>query len=40
MAQINLFVSEKQKTKIAKLKAKWKMSQHDTILKIIDEFEE
>ena len=40
MSQTNLFLREKQEEKVTKLKEKWKMNKHDTILKIIEEFKE
>ena len=40
MTQTNLFLGEKQDKRINELKEKWGISKHDTILRIIDEFQE
>ena len=40
MVQMTLFLGEKQETKVNKLKEKWNKNKHDTVLQIIDGFEE
>ncbi len=39
MTQTNLFLNEEQEEKISKLKKAWRKNKHDTILRIIDEYE-